>query len=247
LHADIYRLSLEKLDRVRLEAAHCRVKQLGLCIGVTDVASVSSKAYFSETLAPLGCDVPDWQLGALLEGCISSASIASESLLQAARPALVRVLSGTNDKRLLKSFSIFADTMKSLLLGTGNNMHSALELLAFLFDMQLPQRLVGSGFKWRNLLSTVQKSHHKSNDIPKILAAVQVYRAMGDIPDIRSEVLKKLVSMLKTNPYPKVRLVVAEAVFMGTGDHTLKDHDWTKPASANSIALKAMQERYVLS
>ena len=127
----------------------------------------------------------------------------------------------------------------------GSNTHPALEVLAFLLDMHIPQRLVESDFKWRNLLSTVQKSHHKSNDIPKILAAVNVYRGMAEVVAVREDVLKKLLSMLKTNPYPKVRLSVAETLYVETRDEVLKGRDWTKPTSVNVEVAKQLEGRWV--
>ena len=50
----------------------------------------------------------------------------------------------------------------------------------------------------------VQKAHFKSNNIPRILAAIEVYQALAEIPTTRADTLKKLASMLKTNPYPTV-------------------------------------------
>jgi hypothetical protein len=127
------------------------------------------------------------------------------------------------------------------------NMHPALELLAFMLDMQILQKLAGTEFKWRNLLSTVQKSHHKSNDIPKILAALHVYRGLADILGIRDDVLKKLVSMLKTNPYPRVRSSIAETLFVVTQEPAMKDKDWLRPSSQNVEVIDMLQKRYVKS
>ena len=126
-------------------------------------------------------------------------------------------------------------------------MHPALELLAFLLDMQIPQRLAETDFKWRNLLSTVHKSHHKSNDIPKILAAVHVYRGLAAISSIKGEVWKKLISMVKTNPYPKVRSYVAEQLFVITKEPELKGRNWMKPASQHLDVLTQLEERYLRS
>jgi hypothetical protein len=50
----------------------------------------------------------------------------------------------------------------------------------------------------------VQKAHFKSNNIPRILAAIEVYQALAEKPTARADTLKKLVSMLRTNPYPTV-------------------------------------------
>ena len=244
LQADMYRLSLEKLDRVRLEAAQCRHQYLDLSTETPDVASVSSYQYFQENLRPLIADEASWKRSALIEGCISCAGISAEPLLQASRAALFSTIVDTTPEALVNLMSIFAGTLKSLFL-EGANTHPALELLAFFLDMQIPQRIAETEFKWRNLLSTVQKSHHKSNDIPKILAAVHVYRGLADIPTIHDEVLKKLISMLKTNPYPRIRSSVAEALFVVTEESMLKDRDWMKPASQHLDVVGRLQEQYV--
>ena len=246
LEADILRLSLEKLDRVRLAAAQCRSLYLGFKVNPTDVGSISSDEYFSEALAPLGSEEAAWMQTALLQGCISCAGISAEPLLQAARSALVQLLNKTTTEQLVNLMSLFSSILKSMLIESGS-MQQALELLAFVFDMQILQRLADSDFKWRNLLSTVQKSHHKSNDIPKILAAVHVYRGLVDIPPIRDEVLKKLVSMLKTNPYPRVRLGVAETLSTVIADPRLKERNWTESASWNKDLIGQLEERYVKS
>ncbi|KAK3716189.1 hypothetical protein LTR37_006634 [Vermiconidia calcicola] len=244
LYADIHRLSLEKLDRVRLDAAHCRLRHLDSKPASFDVASVSSNAYFTESLRPLVENAPAWKNRALLEGCISCAGTSSENLLQNSRSALVLLLQETNSEQLESILSIFTNILTSLLV-EGNNMHPALELLAFLLDMQIPQRLAESDFKWRNVLSTIQKSHHKSNDIPKISAAVNVYRGLADVAVIREEVLKKLLSMLKTNPYPRIRSSVAGALFVITREPELKSRDWMNPASKNMDVIEQLQQRYL--
>jgi hypothetical protein len=246
LHADIYRLSLEKLDRVRLEAAKCRHQHLEDRVSSAEIAIVSSETYFSQNLRPLGIDAPPWKHQALLEGCISCAGVGAEPLLQASRRAIASLLNHIAIGHLNDLMGLFSNILKSMLLDNAN-MHPALELLAFLLDMQIPQRLVETDFKWRNLLSTVQKSHHKSNDIPKILAALHVYRGLADVPSVRDEVLKKLVSMLKTNPYPRVRLSVAEVLYIVTADSALKDRDWMRPPSQNIDVIQELQKRYAKS
>ncbi|KAK5165127.1 uncharacterized protein LTR77_009224 [Saxophila tyrrhenica] len=246
LQADIYRLCFEKLDRVRFEAAQCCSYHFDLEVKTGDVASVSSEEYFIRCLEPLTREEPEWKHRALLEGCISCAGISSESLLQASRAALVHTLGAVPTAQLTTLLAIFAVVLKTLLLDNSTNtMHPALELLSFLLDMQIPQCLTNTDFKWRNLLSTIQKSHHKSNDIPKILAAVHVYRGMADVPAVRAEVLKKLVSMLKTNPYPRVRLAVAEALWVVTGEEGLRGRDWMKGVKENGDVLRELEGRLV--
>ncbi|EME78339.1 uncharacterized protein MYCFIDRAFT_80764 [Pseudocercospora fijiensis CIRAD86] len=237
LKHEIARLSLEKLDRVRLQAALCRDDLSSLAI--TDVASVSSPGYFRAALRDIVLtetlrqgndqDAALARQDALLKGCVSCAGIAAEPLLQASRQILTELLLDAP----LESLHQFMTTFTRILthqISESTNTHPTLELLAFLLDMQIPQRLHNSTstFKFRTLLSVVQKSHHKSNDIPKIFAAVHVYLGLVDVDAIREETLKKLVSMLKTNPYPRVRAKVAEVLFFVSGDEGLKRWDWMR-------------------
>lgn len=247
MHGDIYRLSLDKLDRVRLAAAQLRVRKLQFDTPVADISSVSSNEYFSVAFRPLELGSASYIDRALLEGCASCAGVSGESLLQASRQALVAVLDKVSILRLEELTTLYSAIMKDLLADTSsNNLPPALELLAFLLDMQIPQRLASTGtFKWRNLLSTVQKSHNKSNDIPKILAAVHVYIGLADVDAIRDEVLKKLIGMLKTNPYPRIRSAVVEALWITTKDVELKVVDGSRPAAQNKEVAEKLVGRYV--
>ncbi|KAK5107621.1 hypothetical protein LTR62_000956 [Meristemomyces frigidus] len=223
LWADLVRLSLEKLDRVRLQAAQCRSNyyRAFYTYGTLDLASVSAYKYFYCALQPLhGGEEERVQLDTIT-GIISSAGTGAESLLVAARAAVVDTLKNVDDCVLSTHMTTLATCLKATVINQGNP-HPTLTLLAFLLDMQIPQRLSNSpDFKWRNLLSTVQKSHHKSNDILRIEAAVHVYRGLAEIAAIREEVLKKLTSMGTTNPYPRVRTVIAEALLVIDGTAAL--------------------------
>lgn len=246
LHADVYRLSLEKLDRVRHEASRCRHQYLEDKVPSADIAAVSNQTYFTRNLAPLNNVSGDWKHRGLLDGCVSCAGIGAEPLLQASRSAFASLLNRTTNVHLNTLMTIYSNMLKIVLLDNAN-MHPALELLAFLLDAQIPQRLADTDFKWRNLLSTVQKSHHKSNDIPKILAALHVYCGLADIPSIRNEVLRKLISMLKTNPYPRIRSSVAETLYVVTAEPLLKNKDWTRPATQNTDVIEKLQQLYLKS
>ncbi|KAI7340402.1 hypothetical protein KC315_g703 [Hortaea werneckii] len=242
LPTDVARLSLEKLDRVRIAAARCKHEWLGSEWAVRDVASVSTEDYFAAILSPLGAERRDPALEvSLLEGCISCAGISGERLLQSSRLALVELLCNVDDPLLAVHMTSFAAILKGMLTDA-THIYPALELLGFLLDMQIPQRLADrTNFKWRNLLSTVQKAHHKSNDIPKIVAAVNVYRELAGVPTVRGEVLKKLVSMLKTNPYPRVRIAVAETLFTATKEDRLLSVNWAAPIVNNKKIVTAVE------
>ena len=245
LRADLARLSLEKLDRVRIAAARCSRDNVGQrSITATDIASVSSCAYFRHALRPLQsrstlppmCD-------ALLEGIISSAGQSAEPLLQASRIALTETLSECDNTTLSERLTAFTAIIKHMLTESQQNLHPALAMLAYILDMQIPQRLARTDFKWRNLLSVVQKSHHKSNDIPRLTAAVHVYRGLADIPTLRAEVLKKLVTMLKTNPYPRIRVGVAEALWIITAEPSLLGADWAAATAKNKDVVASLEQK----
>lgn len=252
LEANIYRISLEKLDRVRLQAAKCRSQHLDLEITAPDIASVSSHTYFEVALQPLWHDTSAHIFKAVVQGCISCAGLGAKSILQAARYVLINGLYAAQTATLETFLTTLITIMKEQLAETTNSL-PALELLAFLLDMQLPQQRLtatpssdSTTFKWRNLLSVVQKSHHKSNEIPKILAAVHVYLGLADVPAIRSETLKKLLSMLQTNPYPHVRIAVAEALYMITREEGLEPVNWSRPAKENGPMAEELREKYVV-
>ncbi|WPH04649.1 Hypothetical protein R9X50_00754200 [Acrodontium crateriforme] len=246
LQSDIIRLSFDKLDRVRMQAAQCRRRFLDPDNN-NSLTEVSSPAYFTHALRPLLDESTNPAIhSAILEGTISSAGTSAETLLQASRTALFTTVKTINPDPLAHLLTEYTQILKTTILKT-NNTQPALALLAFLLDMHIPQRLAetSSTFKWRNLLSTVQKSHHKSNDIPKILAAVHVYLGLAEIEVIREEVLKKLVGMLKTNPYPSIRASVAEALLLITKEPMLKNLDWTKPALKQRDLVDTLQAKYV--
>jgi tubulin-specific chaperone D len=242
LRQDIVRLSLEKLDRVRVAATQCRIQHLSFRMPIADVASVSTFEYFCAALQPLRSQkTTPGTHAALLQGCISCAGISAEGLLVAARSAVIDTLLQCGDDLLSTHMTTFTSILRGMLANSSNNTHAALELLAFLFEMQVLQRLADADFKWLNLLSVVQKSHHKSNDIPKILAAVHVYCGLLSIRKMKDEVLKKLLSMLRTNPYPRVRVAIAETLYFDVQISILKTTDWTKSGKDNAEAIAQMQ------
>ncbi|KAF1348011.1 armadillo-type protein [Delphinella strobiligena] len=227
---DVTRLSLEKLDRTRLQAARClRMRDKTPSNHSREILTdVSSTSYFWTTLDPLkdpAC--PEWQLKAMLKGLASSAGVGAEALLQSARAALTDTVYTSEESVHLALMTSLTMLLKSTVV-IGADPQPMLELLAFLLD-SVPQLCHIEGFNWRNLLALIQKSHFKSNSIPRILAAVDVYRGLAGYPSVRPEVLKKLVSMLRTNPYPRIRIAVAECLYLATGHDRLRDVDWGKP------------------
>ncbi|KAH0385133.1 cell morphogenesis protein-like protein, partial [Aureobasidium melanogenum] len=199
LEGNIIRLSLEKMDRVRLQAARCLEQDLN-AISVSDV-DVTSYRYFLSLFAPLNDGPPSWKRDAILKGSISCAGVGAEGLLRASRMALVDTLSRGCDSMRSDCLSALTNCLRELIAKEAET-QPLLELIAYLLDA-LPSIVPLDGsFNWRVLLSLVQKAHFKSNNIPRILAAIEVYQALAEKPTARADTLKKLVSMLRTNPYP---------------------------------------------
>lgn len=194
---------------------------------IIDLAAVSTCQYFAALLDFVEGTGLGVLLFVLMQGYVIFASSGSERFVQAARQALVNWLSALPDvdgpKSLFRVGEVLLDILRD---GPALDYMTPelLDVFSFLFDMQIMQRLIGTPYKyaqesplfeekqllsrkhrWRTLLSLVQKSHHKSNNIPKILAAINVYRGLVEVDVVRGEVLKKLASMLK-HPFPKVGL-----------------------------------------
>jgi hypothetical protein len=228
VYADVLRLSLEKLDKIRVVAA----RTLRTCPSVhmetsaTPLEDVSSVTYFLEALRMFQSTSSRANKDALCLGYINSAGMGSESVAQNARTALlgfINVLPVENGTTMQLSLVEVATCILDLLKGNIDNdrvLIPLLETIAFLFDMQIMQRLISTSFKYvsisssnkvqcantfsfRSLLSHVQKAHFKSTHIQKLHLALDVYRGLGMIPATTDDTLTKVVNML-LHPFPKV-------------------------------------------
>ena len=254
LLSETLRLSLEKLDRVRGRAAACRQQYLPPDYHVQDHDNINSKTYLRSALRPIfDPNSQTWARRALIEGAISCAGISGESLLQASREVITDFCASAETQHLHAILTTFSEILRDILSSSTPNatnlMLPALDLLSFLLDMRIPQQLASgqTSFKWRTLLSTVQKSHHKSSDVPKLLAAVNTYRGLAEVEGIRGEVVKKLLSMLATNPYPRIKIAVADVVFEILGAEEMKVVNWAEKGVAQAKIVGDLKSRYVES
>ena len=254
LQSDILRLSLEKLDRVRGRAAAYRQQCLPPDYHVQDLDNVNSETYLRSALRPIfDSSSQTWARRALMEGVISCAGISGESLLQVSRKIIVDFCEETEIEHLHAVLTTYSEILRDILSSSTPNatnlMLPALDLLAFLLDMRIPQQLANAqtSFKWRTLLSAVQKSHHKSSDVPKLLAAVNVYRGLAEVESIRGEVVKKLLSMLATNPYPRIKVAVADVLFEILGAEEMKVNNWAEKGVAQAKLVGELRSRHVES
>jgi hypothetical protein len=74
---------------------------------------------------------------------------------------------------------------------------------------------------------------------------VNVYRGLAEVESIRGEVVKKLLSMLATNPYPRIRVAVAEVVFEVLGAGEMKAVNWAEKGGAQTKMVAEFRRRFV--
>jgi hypothetical protein len=158
LHADVLRLSLEKLDKVRTRAAEVLEKGENehfqdVISGVVD--GISSYAYFFNAFKTLRPATPYAVKEAVLLGILSSAGMGSESVVQNSRAALldaVDLLPTSSSPEDSKEFSLLdiVNCLIGLLKGNldcDRVLIPLLDVLAFLFDMEVMHRLIPTSFK----------------------------------------------------------------------------------------------------
>jgi len=241
----IQRLAMERLDKVRLQAAKC----LYIITGVQLDASIDAFSYMTNVamhilhMAVTVGEAGECQkhLQSFWLGVTSSAGAGADSLIEPTRQALHDImcsLSATSESKrdialpameevgaaLLELFSttIAAPDDRILL--------PLLETVCFLLDSNILQPLFASSTSFPALkpvivLSLTQRAHFKSTSLPKLLSCVHIYLHLAGVDEIRNEVLKKLVSML-LHPFPRVRKAVAEVLWVVTGVEGLKDVNW---------------------
>ncbi|KAF2129523.1 hypothetical protein P153DRAFT_385728 [Dothidotthia symphoricarpi CBS 119687] len=251
IYTDILRLSLEKLDKVRARAAQIMEKGFPKRFAKassTTTDDVSSHAYFATALAILQSSTTPAIKQAICLGFVSSAGMGSESVVQNSRAALLDLVdalpdSSTSDAQHF-TLTDLANCLSDLVKGNLDNDRTViplLEVIAFLFDMQIMQRLTTtSSFNFRTLLSLTQKAHFKSSHMQKLHLALDVYRGLGTIPATRADTLTKVASML-LHPFPKIRITAAETLWILTREDGLKRQDWSLPGKSLKSAVEGIK------
>ncbi|KAH6673464.1 tubulin folding cofactor D C terminal-domain-containing protein [Halenospora varia] len=216
----IFRLGAEKLDKVRIEAQVAISHALNGSQRTEFLATPpTSQQYFFTLLAlpeSYGLDNspqdPTWLLS-LLEGFVLSADTGSQDLIRVSRAALIRFCSLSPSHLQFVCSSLVLVLEQNL--ANDRVLVSVLEVIGFLFDMQIFQQ---ADVKWSRLFFLVQKAHFKTGNVRKLEGAVRVYAGFLEIPSINGEVEKKLRGMLRHN-FPRVRKCVEEELFVGLGEN----------------------------
>ncbi|KAF1944354.1 hypothetical protein EJ02DRAFT_510264 [Clathrospora elynae] len=248
IYADVVRLSLEKLDKMRVKAAQVLCLRKGSEDASTAFSDdVSSQVYFLNAISSFQSTTDPAIREAICVGFVSSAGMASESVVQNSRVALLDFIDTLSDDNTsdVPQFTLveLAKCLVGLLkanLDNDRTLLPLLEVVAFLFDMQVMQRLQSTSFNFRTLLSNTQKAHFKSTHIQKLHLAFDVYRGLGVIPATRADTLAKVMGML-LHPFPKIRITAAETLWFLTHDDGLKRHDWSLPSKSLKPAVDGIK------
>jgi hypothetical protein len=157
IHADVLRLSLEKLDKVRSRAATVLGVRLHKATMYNDTLSqdVSSAAYFLRALTLLHSTAPVAIKEAIILGFVSSVGMGSETVLQNARIALIKFVDALSDDTQETSERVsllcFMNCIVDVLRGHLDNdrvLIPVLEAIAFFFDMHVMHRLTPTSFRY---------------------------------------------------------------------------------------------------
>jgi hypothetical protein len=148
LYTNVLRLSLEKLDKVRTRAS----RVLAAYKPQHSSEDVSSTAYFAQALQMLHPPSSPAIQDAICLGLVTSLGMGSESVVQNARAALVAHIDTLPDTSadqysLLTLMTCITSLLKSNI-ENDRVLIPLLETIAFLFDMQVLQRLEGTAFKY---------------------------------------------------------------------------------------------------
>jgi hypothetical protein len=151
IYADVLRLSLEKLDKMRVKAS--QVLQITVDPSALD-DGVSSKPFFLNAISQLQSSVDAVIKEAICVGFVSSAGMGSESVVQNSRLALLSFVDTLpdDDDDAAKQYTLvnLANCFLGLLKTNIDNdriLLPLLEIVAFLFDMHVMQRLISTSFK----------------------------------------------------------------------------------------------------
>lgn len=154
IYADLLRLSLEKLDKVRAQAATI-IAEVSITGHAKHISysfdDVSSRAYFRKALEAMQQAGSNLTREAICQGLVSSAGMASESVVQNCREALLDFtatlpLLGNDEFTLVDFATCLVDLLKKEL-EDDRVLVPLLECWAFLFDMHVVHRLISTSFK----------------------------------------------------------------------------------------------------
>ncbi|PYI26361.1 tubulin-specific chaperone D [Aspergillus indologenus CBS 114.80] len=237
------RLAAEKLDKVRIAAWLClqsfweTAEDFPPLLNKYDHFShVSTAEYFLQLLSLQ--KIP-WLRIPLFQGLATSAVAGSEGLIRASRAALVKSFCLEQQQQYL--LALLTDLSRILATNLQDDRYAipVMEFVGFILDGFDFQDLGDDALRdvLRHVFVLIQKAHFKSPNLARLEAAVRVYaplsRVAGAVPAaagaaLQKDVRKKMTGLL-LHPFPRVRSLTAEYLFMETGAEAVKVEDWTRP------------------
>ncbi|EGE05622.1 beta-tubulin cofactor d [Trichophyton equinum CBS 127.97] len=232
----IIRLAAEKLDKVRFKAWKCfqvywesDTSLPPLETRFYHFSEVSTAAYFTQLITLVQVE---WPRLPLIKGLVTSLTAGADSLIISSRTAVVEFINSQNDNT---RYCMQRDIFMSLLIVLEENITDdryaipTVESLAFFIENCFnPGILELDPDSIRKLFRLVQKFHFKSSNIPRIEAGLKAYYCLFNYELLRKNIVLKMTKML-LHPYPKIRALTSEYLFIQTGNKSLKTENWMQP------------------
>ncbi|PYH83881.1 putative tubulin-specific chaperone D [Aspergillus uvarum CBS 121591] len=263
------RLAAEKLDKVRIAAWLClqsfweTAEDFPPLLNKYDHFShVSTAQYFLQLLSLQ--KIP-WLRVPLFQGLATCAVAGSEGLIRASRAALVKSFCFGAQQQQQYLLALLTDLSRILATTLQDDRYAipVMEFVGFIldgFDFRAVKRSEGVALRdiLREMFVLIQKAHFKSPNLARLEAAVRVYAPLstvaGDLDGpaaaagaaaLQKDVRKKMTGLL-LHPFPRVRSLTAEYLFMETGAEVVKVEDWTRPNRELKGVVEVIQESYFL-
>ncbi|PGH36963.1 hypothetical protein GX50_00198 [[Emmonsia] crescens] len=247
----VARLAAEKLDKVRFHAWNClqtfwetSTDLPPLTRKYEHFSEVSAADYFLQLFDLLQVD---WLRHSLSRGMVTSATTGTEVVVRSARFALLQYINNQDEKQRSNiCVKLIADWLSILESDNDDDRYAipAVEMIAFLLDNCFLHSSPDPNINYHKLFVSVQKFHFKSANMSRIEAAIKIYALLWRMDVIRGDAMKKLTGML-LHPYPKIRTVAADCLYMETQVEEMKGEDWTSPPK--QLKAKVDNLRLVLS
>ncbi|ODH53102.1 hypothetical protein GX48_00637 [Paracoccidioides brasiliensis] len=235
LMACIVRLATEKLDKVRFQAWKCLQTFWETS---TDLPPLSRKyEHFSEVscadyfLQLFDLLQVDWLHYPLARGMITSACTGAEELVRSIHFALLQYVNNkSEEQRKLICAKLIGDWISIVESDNTDDRYAipAVEMIAFLLDNCFSHSSSDPNIDYRKIFVCVQKFHFKSANVSRIEAAIKIYALLWRMGVFRNDSMKKLTGML-LHPYPMIRTIAADCLYLETRVEEMKGEDWSSP------------------
>ncbi|EFR03202.1 tubulin-folding cofactor D [Nannizzia gypsea CBS 118893] len=244
----IIRLAAEKLDKVRFKAWKCFEIFWELDRSLPPLrtrfdhfSEVSTIDYFSQLVTLVQIE---WLRLPLIKGLVTSFAAGADSLIVSSRAALVAFINSQKDEiRSRTQRDIFMSLLVILEENITDDRYAipTVESFAFLLENSFaPETLELDPDSLKRLFRLVQKSHFKSTNIPRIEAALKVYYCLYNYELLRRNVVSKMANML-LHPYPKIRSLSSEYLFLKTGNESIKTENWMQPPKQLKVTVDSIK------